>query len=62
MITGTPSAGGIAFADTATAGYLRVDASTSIASGNLAVGRFMSTLDEDGYAKVEVNLPTTVRA
>ena len=62
MITGTPTAGGMAFADTAAAGYIRTDAATAIASGNLAVGRFLSTKDEDGYAKVEVNLPTTVRA
>ena len=26
-------------------------------SGTYTVGRFVSTKDEDGYAKVEVNLP-----
>ena len=26
-----------------------------------AVGRFMSIKDEDGYAKVEVNLPTPIQ-
>jgi hypothetical protein len=56
-ITGTPVAGSVAYADRATAGNIAVDAITSAASGNLAVGRFLSTKDEDGYVKVEVNLP-----
>ena len=60
MITGTPTAGGLAFADDATAGNIAVDAWNAASSGNLAIGRFLSTLDEDGYCKVEVNLPNHV--
>lgn len=60
MITGTPSAGGLAFADDATAGNIAVDAYSAASSGNLCIGRFLSSLDEDGYAKVEVNLPNHV--
>ena len=59
-ITGTPAVGGVAYVDTATAGNIDVDANgigTAQGSGNLAIGRFLSTKDEDGYAKVEVNLP-----
>ena len=56
-ITGTPVAGSVAYADRATAGNIAVDAITAAASGNLAIGRFLSTKDEDGYVKVEVNLP-----
>ena len=57
MITGTPAAGGLAFADDATAGNIAVDAWSAASSGNLCIGRFLSTLDEDSYCKVEVNLP-----
>ena len=56
MIEGTPTAGALAFLDDADTGKFAVEG--SIASGDdTVVGRFMSTLDEDGYAKVEVNLP-----
>lgn len=54
-ITGTPSAGDPAYACHVTAGNLRKDSPGS--SGVLQVGRFLSSKDEDGYAKVEVNLP-----
>lgn len=58
-IEGTPSAGDIAYVHNN--GNLSNGASiavaTLVASGNLAVGRFLSSKDEDGYAKVEVNLP-----
>jgi hypothetical protein len=54
-ITGTPAAGDPAYACHVTAGNVRPDSPGS--SGVLQVGRFMSTKDEDGYAKVEVNLP-----
>jgi hypothetical protein len=54
-ITGSPAAGDPAFACHVTAGNVRPDSPGS--SGVLQVGRFMSTKDEDGYAKVEVNLP-----
>lgn len=59
MINGTPTPGAVAYAsDSAgTAGYLTTSAANAAASGNLAVGRFMSRKDADGYAKVYVNLP-----
>lgn len=50
-VTGSPSAGSTAYRCTLTAGNL-----SAVASGN-PVGAFVSTKDEDGYAKVEVNLP-----
>jgi hypothetical protein len=49
------SAGDPAYACHVNAGNLRVDSPGS--SGVLQVGRFLSSKDEDGYAKVEVNLP-----
>ena len=58
-IEGTPSAGDIAYVHNN--GNISNGASIAVAtlvgSGNLAVGRFLSSKDEDGYAKVEVNLP-----
>ena len=50
-ITGTPTAGMVAYLNTnGTVGPQ--------AHGNsLAVGRFLSTKDADGYAKVSINLP-----
>jgi hypothetical protein len=54
-VTITP--GQVAYASATTAGNLTNVAATATASGNLAVGRFMSTKDTDGYAKVWVNLP-----
>ena len=56
-ITGTPSPGNVAYADSVTAGNISTIAGTAEASGNLAIGRFMSNKDADGYAKVYVNLP-----
>ena len=59
MITGTPTAGALAYLDDATAGNLTIKG--SVDDGEYVhIGRFMSTLDEDGYAKVEVNLPAGV--
>ena len=56
---GTPAAGDIAYVHNN--GNISNGASIAVAtlvgSGNLAVGRFLSSKDEDGYAKVEVNLP-----
>ncbi len=49
-ITGTPTAGGAAYASPQNAG--NVDT-----SGTYQIGRFLSVKDEDGYVKVEVNLP-----
>jgi len=59
MIDGTVTPGELAYASDAggTAGYLQDHATNAQASGNLAVGRFMSAKDADGYAKVYVNLP-----
>ena len=50
-VTGSPSAGATAYRCTVTAGNV-----SAVASGN-AIGAFVSSKDEDGYAKVEVNLP-----
>lgn len=54
-ITGDPAAGDPAYACHVTAGNIRKDSPGS--SGVLQVGRFLSSKDADGYAKVEVNLP-----
>ena len=53
-----PSAGDIAYVSASEAGDLTNVAPGS--SGSLAVGRFMSQKDADGYAKVYVNLPGIV--
>ena len=56
-ITGTPTPGAVAYASTTgTIGVVAAPGSIT-ASGNLAIGRFMSRKDADGYAKVYVNLP-----
>jgi hypothetical protein len=55
LLTGSPAAGDAAYACHVTAGNLRNDSPGS--SGALMVGRFLTSKDEDGYAKVEVNLP-----
>lgn len=52
----TITAGQTAYASSGTAGYLSASVSGSNSS-RLAVGRFISTTDEDGYYKVEINLP-----
>jgi len=56
-ITGSPTPGALAYASNSVAGNFSLTADDAEASGNLAVGRFMSRLDADGYAKVYVNLP-----
>ena len=60
-IDGTPKAGDTAYASTAdlggTAGHICNGTSFAAQSGELAIGRFMSRKDADGYAKVYVNLP-----
>jgi hypothetical protein len=56
-ITGSPTPGQVAYADATTAGNITNSAASAQASGNLAIGRFMSNKDADGYAKVFVNLP-----
>lgn len=55
-VTGTPAAGDMAYASE-TLGEIATVAADAEASGNLAIGRFMSAKDADGYAKVYVNLP-----
>jgi len=59
MITGTPTAGALAYLDDATAGNLTIKANVD-STEYIHVGRWMSTKDEDGYAKVEINLPAGV--
>jgi hypothetical protein len=49
-LDGNPVAGSGAYASTSSAGDLAM-------TGVYQVGRFLSSKDEDGYAKVEVNLP-----
>jgi hypothetical protein len=60
-IEGTPAAGDIAYVHNNgnISNGASIAVATLVASGNLAVGRFVSKQDEDGYAKVEVNLPQT---
>ena len=60
QIDGTPSAGALAFMDDADTGKFAVAASVDDTEYT-AVGRFMSTKDEDGYCKVEVNLPIPIQ-
>ena len=60
LIAGTPAVGLGAFVDDGTAGYIATKA--EVATGKyIQIGRFMSSKDEDGYAKVEVNLPMPVQ-
>ncbi len=54
-ITGTPSAGDVAYVGDA--GTIMSTAADAASSGALAIGRFLSSKDEDDYCKVEVNLP-----
>ena len=57
QISGTPTIGELAYVDDAAAnGLIATDAAAADGVRNV-IGRFMSTLDADGYAKVEVNLP-----
>jgi hypothetical protein len=56
----TPSAGQTAYIGPS--GYIGTGVhSTSDANDEVAVGRFLSTKDSDGYAKVYVKLPVTAR-
>lgn len=54
-ITGNALAGSGAYVCHVNAGNLRVD--SPALSGHLLVGRFLTSKDADGYAKVEINLP-----
>lgn len=51
----TPVAGDVAYVGDG--GDFDIGGLSAVGSGNLAVGRFMSAPDADGYAKVYVNLP-----
>ena len=55
-VTGTPTAGALAYADGVTAGNITAGNVDPAASGN-PIGRWMSRKDADGYAKLYVNLP-----
>jgi len=55
-VTGTPTAGALAYPDSATAGNIKAGAVDPSVSGQ-AIGRWMSRKDADGYAKLYVNLP-----
>ena len=54
LIQGAPVAGGNVFIGQS--GNL---ATSNIANNALVIGTFLSSKDQDGYAKVEVNLPVT---
>lgn len=56
-VDGTPKAGDTAYASHVTAGAICNGTQFAAQSGELAIGRFMSRKDADGYAKVYVNLP-----
>ena len=63
LSTATPAAGNVAYLTSS--GELSNNAGLPAASQNdanaPAVGTFLSSKDEDGYAKVEINLPDTHR-
>ena len=56
-VEGTPGPGDVAYASNSSAGAISNYASDATGSGNLAIGRWASSKDADGYAKVYVNLP-----
>tara|TARA_B100000029_G_scaffold507559_2_gene592445 strand:+ start:5273 stop:5779 length:507 start_codon:yes stop_codon:yes gene_type:complete len=57
QIAGTPTIGALAFLDDADTGKFATE--DEVADTKYSqVGRFMSIKDEDGYCKVEVNLPS----
>ena len=52
------TAGQVAYASSGTAGYFTNQYTHAHAKPNqLAVGRFLSTKDDDGYYKIDINLP-----
>tara|TARA_R100000995_G_scaffold84520_1_gene63447 strand:+ start:602 stop:1099 length:498 start_codon:yes stop_codon:yes gene_type:complete len=59
MVLGTPNVGDVAYAAGTgeSAGYIVNGTLSAAASGALGIGRFMTDLDEDGYCKIEINLP-----
>ena len=58
-VEGNPKAGDLAFASSTSVGSICNGTTFAAQSGELAIGRFMSSKDADGYAKVYVNLPNT---
>ncbi len=56
-VDGAPAPGDVAYASATVAGNISTTAANAAASGALAIGRFMSAKDADGYCKVHVNLP-----
>ena len=56
-VDGTPGPGDMAYASNSVAGNIATSAANAAQSGALALGRFMSAKDADGYAKVYINLP-----
>lgn len=56
-VDGDPVPGDLAYASATVAGNISTTAADAAASGALAIGRFMSAKDVDGYCKVHVNLP-----
>ena len=59
MISGTPNVGDVAYAAGTgeTAGHFVTGTLSAAASGALGIGRFLTDKDEDGYCKIEINLP-----
>tara|TARA_R110000823_G_scaffold26213_6_gene76729 strand:+ start:209 stop:673 length:465 start_codon:yes stop_codon:yes gene_type:complete len=51
----TPTAGALCYP--AHSGNISISSTTVDDSGADNIGRFLSTVDQDGYAKVEINLP-----
>ncbi len=56
-VEGSPGPGDVAYASNSSAGAISNYANDATGSGNLAIGRWASSKDADGYAKVYVNLP-----
>lgn len=54
---GAVTAGQVAYASSGTAGYITNRKPPGNLGMDLAIGRFLSGTDEDGYYKVAVNLP-----
>ena len=59
MVIGTPNVGDVAYAAGTgeAAGDIVSGTLSAAASGALGIGRFMTDKDEDGYCKIEINLP-----
>jgi len=58
-ITGSPTAGNLAYACQITAGNIDTSGHGGDSTVKTVIGRFMSKKDTDGYAKVFINLPNT---